>query len=965
MRLRALMSCLLALGVLAGALAAPASAERAFSQRFGVNDVGDITIAANTLMTCPPPCAAAHVTAIPTSGTVNPDNNNNYTMQRVDVDGDATTSDSSSATLVLPPGARVLSAGLYWSADTAAGAGSGAAAAPSAAARGTMKLKVPGAAGYQAITAGVLDDEGTRYQGYADVTSLVDAAGAGLYTAADVQAATGQDRYAGWSLVVAYHDDASPARNLSVFDGLRILSSGVSSISIPVSGFHTTPSGTVDTTLGVVAYEGDLGLTGDGMKLDAHTISDALNPAANVFDSTISVRGARVTAGRDPVQENNFGFDADLLDADGLLANNATSATINLTTGGETYYPAVLTFASTLRAPHIRTVTTVTDLDGGQVEPGDVLEYTVDGTNDGTDTADGVRVRTDVPQGLDWVPGSLQIVSGAGAGPLTDAAGDDRGAWDPATGRVTWYLGTGATPSAGGSVPASGTFRTRFRVTVGATVDGHAYDAPATAVYTSSAIPVDAYTLAGSGGSVTVHAADLTMAVSRTGDVVRGAPVTYTLHVGNAGSGASHGEVVVVDDLPADLVAAGTPSGDGWTCAADGAHLRCTRADSLAAGGAYPPITVPARVAATAGASVADTATVSGGGDAHHANDADTDTGSAGSHVDVAVAIRPPATDPVAGAPASFAAVVTNHGPSTATRVRVTIPIPAGFADPAATIDGGTGTCAIADAHAVCLIDALEDGAVATITLRSAVAQSAAGFPLLMSTTVASDEPDADPSNDAASDVRSIGADSNVGLSVMAPDSPVLAGEVVDYSISVANAGPSDAHDVVVVHELPAGAVLVDPDGRCAVDGRTVTCTLGTLTAGQAVILEFTVRAEQAFDGAVLGTGARVSSSTQDADPADNAATRPLARCLSRRNFDIRLRVPWASRKVVVLVAGRPAKVRRKNGRLRAVVDLRGRLTSHVDVAISAITPAGYRISGSRRYRTCDIRRPTVKPPKI
>ena len=32
---------------------------------------------------------------------------------------------------------------------------------------------------------------------------------------------------------------------------------------------------------------------------------------------------------------------------------------------------------------------------------------------------------------------------------------------------------------------------------------------------------------------------------------------------------------------------------------------------------------------------------------------------------------------------------------------------------------------------------------------------------------------------------------------------------------------------------------------------------------------------------------------------------------------------------------------------------------------IAAITPNNYLIAGSRRYRTCDIRRPTVKPPKI
>jgi uncharacterized repeat protein (TIGR01451 family) len=947
-----------------GTLPSTASAERAFAKRFGVNDNGGITVAANTLMTCPPPCAAAHVTAIPSSGSVDADNNNNYTMQRVDVDDDATTTDSSTATLSLPPGATVLFAGLYWSADTIHGVNG--ADALSAADRNTVKLRVPGASGYQAITASVLDDEGTRYQGFADVTTLVAAAGGGLYGAADVQAATGQDRYAGWSLVVAYHDDAAPANNLTIFDGLRVLSGSVSSISIPVSGFQTTPSGTVDTTLGVVAYEGDLGLTGDGMRLNGQVISDALNPPSNVFDSTVSVRGTRVMTGRDPAQENTFGFDADLLNADGLLANNATSATIALTTGGETYYPAVLSFTSELRAPHITTAATVEDLNGGQIEPGDVLEYVVDGTNDGTDTAAGVQVSVEVPAGVDWVPGSLQIVSGDGAGVLTDTAGDDRGTWDPVTRRVTWTLGAGATTD-GGSVAVNDTFRTRFRVIVPATTDGHTLTlSPSVTVFSSTASPTDTYTLTGTGGLTgTVHSADLATTIAHTGTIVRGAHVDYTVSVANSGSGASHGEIVIEDVLPDDLTLDGTPSGDGWTCTADGRHVRCTRADSVAPGAQLPAITIPTRVGAGADPTVAMTATVSGGGDGTHDNDAATDTGTAVSHVDLGVAITPPAAAPIAGASSSYSAVITNHGPSPASAVTVTVPIPAGYSAPVLTIDGATGHCAVADGHAVCTLDALASGAQATITVRSVVAQGMVGFPLMMSGEVQATEDDTDPSNDQASASTSIGSDSNVGISILAPDGPVLAGETIDYSISVSNAGPSDAHDVVVTQELPPGAVLVDPDGRCVVAGRTVTCTLGTVAAGQSVILEFTVRADQAFDGRTLGTGARVRSSTGDTDTTNNAAVRPPGRCLSRRSFDIRLRVPYTSRKVKVLVDGRAAKIRRKGGRIRVAIDLRGRLSSHVTVAIAAITPNNYKISGSRRYRTCDIRRPTVKPPTI
>src|SRR5215475_11761767 len=89
---------------------ASAHADRAFGVRYSTNDLGAVTFAANTLMTCPDAatgCAAARAgTATGALG-----NNNNYAMTYVDVDGAPTTFDSSSATLSLPAGAFVLFAG--------------------------------------------------------------------------------------------------------------------------------------------------------------------------------------------------------------------------------------------------------------------------------------------------------------------------------------------------------------------------------------------------------------------------------------------------------------------------------------------------------------------------------------------------------------------------------------------------------------------------------------------------------------------------------------------------------------------------------------------------------------------------------------------------------------------------------------------------------------------------------------
>lgn len=187
-------------------------------------------------------------------------------MARVDVDGYASTFTSSTATLGLPAGATVLFAGLYFGSRTSAG--TNGVAAPNAAARGTVRLRVPGSSGYSAINATVADSTQVAgaYVAFADVTAAVSSAGSGQYTLADVQSGTGIDRYAGWALVVAYRDASQPPRNLTVFDGLATIESSDPPLSIAVGGFTTPPTGAV-RTVGVVAYEGDRGSSGDRLSL--------------------------------------------------------------------------------------------------------------------------------------------------------------------------------------------------------------------------------------------------------------------------------------------------------------------------------------------------------------------------------------------------------------------------------------------------------------------------------------------------------------------------------------------------------------------------------------------------------------------------------------------------------------------------------------------------------------------------
>lgn len=298
-----------------GLTASPAAAvaARAFAPVFSANTNGSILMAANTLMTCKDPGTGGKSCAVAQSATSGTGiNNNHFNGQYVDVDANPATFNSSSATLTVPAGGSVLFALLVWGGRTTTTPVLNA----DAALRGNALFTTPagpGALGLP-VTATQVDEindsNGVAYQATLDVTALVQAAGSGTYTLANVQSsAGGVNNYAGWSLVVAVADPSAPARNLTVFSGFATVRDTDPNVTLTVSGFLTPPSGPVRTTLGAITYEGDLSSTGDAFRLNGTSITDALNPADNAFNSSISQRGTQV-GGRNPGYTNQLGFDA-------------------------------------------------------------------------------------------------------------------------------------------------------------------------------------------------------------------------------------------------------------------------------------------------------------------------------------------------------------------------------------------------------------------------------------------------------------------------------------------------------------------------------------------------------------------------------------------------------------------------------------------------------------------------------
>ena len=238
---------------------------------------------------------------------------------------------------------------------------------------GRVSFRVPGGS-YSTVTGAVvappaLDNttsDFAPYQASLDVTSAVQAAGNGTYWVGNISAATGEDRYAGWSLIVAYRNPAAPLRDLRIFRGFADVTTttGNDNVTIPINGFLAPAAGPVNASVGVVAWEGDKGLTGEVVKLNGTTLSSATNPANNFFNSAISDAGTPITT-RNPNFVNNFGVDVTRVSANGVLPNGATSTTVNLTTNQDFYYPGVVTTQIDLFTPAFNPISkTVSNLSG-------------------------------------------------------------------------------------------------------------------------------------------------------------------------------------------------------------------------------------------------------------------------------------------------------------------------------------------------------------------------------------------------------------------------------------------------------------------------------------------------------------------------------------------------------------------------------------------------------------------------
>ena len=103
------------------------------------------------------------------------------------------------------------------------------------------------------------------------------------------------------------------------------------------------------------------------------------------------------------------------------------------------------------------------------------------------------------------------------------------------------------------------------------------------------------------------------------------------------------------------------------------------------------------------------------------------------------------------------------------------------------------------------------------------------------------------------------------------PD-PVREGQLLTYTITVTNAGPDPVNNVVVTDELDPQVEFVAASPNCDLQGKKVTCAVGTVNAGGAgATVTITVRPKN--EGQITNTASVAAQGNPGDNPANNTAT--------------------------------------------------------------------------------------------
>lgn len=429
-----------------------------------------------------------------------------------------------------------------------------------------------------------------------------------------------------------------------------------------------------------------------------------------------------------------------------------------------------------------------------------------------------------------------------------------------------------ASPGASCSASGSGNIADTVDLPVGATVT---YNANCATDITADGPVINSATITPPDDIVDIDsnndsATDTTLLVPQT-DLALGkddgvtqvnadSELTYTLTVNNLGPLDSTGGTVV-DTLPGELSFVSSSSG----CSASGGTVTCPF--STLAVGSSTTLTFTARVAASAGGTVTNTATVTG-------NEADPVGGNDTASHDTLVIAQADLSlsklddpDPVtAGSQLTYFLTVTNNGPSESTGGTVTDVLPNRL-----TFDGSTD-CGVGGGNTVtCNFGTLPVGASETLEFLVLVDADASGT-VTNTATVSGNEADPVSGNDTSSATTEIIRQADLEVLKVDGGGPVVAGETIQYTVTVNNLGPNDVQSAVVSDTFPTDlddvrwTCTATPGSSCDAVGSGDINDAVNLLAGGSVIYSVTANVESDATGDLVNQ-ASASNPTGVTDP--------------------------------------------------------------------------------------------------
>ncbi|MGZ8565820.1 MAG: DUF11 domain-containing protein [Actinomycetota bacterium] len=215
----------------------------------------------------------------------------------------------------------------------------------------------------------------------------------------------------------------------------------------------------------------------------------------------------------------------------------------------------------------------------------------------------------------------------------------------------------------------------------------------------------------------------------------------------------------------------------------------------------------------------------------------------------------------------TFTLAVENIGGSTANNVVITDTIPAGL-DITGT-SNNHGTCTTNHQTVTCGVGDLNAGATKSVTIT--VRAMAGACPSVNNSATVSADNDSgtagnNTSNTVTINVTCPNADVQITKSSGAPAAGVAPGDSFTYTITVTNAGGTDATGVEIQDTIPADLTITDHPSNCSVSGQSVTCDLGIVAAGATESVSITV--EATADACPLVTNRATVTATNE--PAAN-----------------------------------------------------------------------------------------------